>query len=64
MNEPYVSMLVVGGGMLERIPKDLIGGLARVDLLGLINMPRFRRPTEVNACVKKILVCFHGGFLW
>ena len=24
----------------------------------------FGRPTKVNACVKQLLACFHGGFLW
>ena len=27
-------------------------------------MPHFGCTTEVDACVKQLLVCFHGGFLW
>ena len=27
-------------------------------------MPHFRRLAEVNACVKQILIFFHGGYLW
>ena len=27
-------------------------------------MPDFGRLVEANACVKKLLACFHGGYLW
>ena len=27
-------------------------------------MSYFGRPIEVNACVKKLLACLHGGYLW
>ena len=64
MKYPYVSMVVVKGGMIEHIPKDWASRIARAELLGLINMPHFGRPTEVNACVKQLLACFHGRYLW
>ena len=33
-------------------------------LLGLINMLHFGQLNEVNACMKKLLACFHGRYLW
>ena len=35
----------------------------RAGSLGLINMPHFGRPNEVNACVNQPLACFDGGIL-
>ena len=29
-----------------------------------MHMPHFGHTTEVNTCVKQLLVCFHGGCLW
>ena len=57
-------MVVVIGGPIERIPKDWESGMAIDGLLGLINMPQFGLPTEVNACMKHLLACFHGEWLW
>ena len=39
-------------------------GLDKVVLLSLMHMPHFGHSVEVNACVKQLLVSFHGGFLW
>jgi hypothetical protein len=29
-----------------------------------MNIPHFERNQEVNACVKLLLSCYHGGYLW
>ena len=63
-NEPYVSMVGVGRVPIEHISKHWVSRLARAGLLGLIDMPHFGQSTEVNACMKQFLVCFHGGILW
>ena len=39
-------------------------GLQKLVLLGLTHMPHFGHTTEANACVKELLACFHGGYLW
>ena len=63
-NKPYVPMVTVGGGPIERIPHDWACGMNKVGLLGLINMLHFWWLNEVNACIKHLLAYFHGGILW
>jgi hypothetical protein len=38
--------------------------LMQSTLLNVINIPHFRRNEEVNECVKLLLSCYHGGYLW
>jgi hypothetical protein len=38
--------------------------LAQSTLLNLMNIPHFGRHQEVNACIKLLLSCYHGGYLW
>ena len=33
-------------------------------ILNVMNIPHFDRHQEVNACVKILLSCYHGGYLW
>jgi hypothetical protein len=33
-------------------------------MLNVMNIPHFFRHQEVNACVKILLSCHHGGYLW
>ena len=62
--ELYFPVVSVEGSPIECIPKDWVRGMDKAGLLGLINMSHFGRPTEVNAYVKQLLECFHGGYLW
>ena len=52
------------GGPIQQILKPWASGLDKSGLLGLINMPHFGHLNEAHACVRKLLVCFHGGMLW
>ena len=45
-------------------PQKWVMGLQRSRILGLIHMPHFGRLVEANACDKKLLACFYGGYLW
>jgi hypothetical protein len=38
--------------------------LEKENLLNLLEIPHFRHNLEVNACVKVLLSCVHGGTLW
>jgi len=38
--------------------------IARSTILNMMKIPNFRRHQEVNACIKILLSCFHGGYLW
>jgi hypothetical protein len=33
-------------------------------ILNVMKIPHFGRNQEVNACVKILLSCYHGGYLW
>ena len=46
------------------VPLEWARGLGQAGLLLLMYMSHFGRSTEVNACVKQLLVSFHGGCLW
>jgi hypothetical protein len=38
--------------------------LVQSTLLNVMNIPHFRRHQEVNACVKLLLSCYHGSYVW
>jgi hypothetical protein len=38
--------------------------IAQSTLLNIMKIPHFDRHQEVNACVKLLLCCYHGGYLW
>jgi hypothetical protein len=38
--------------------------LAQSTLLNVMKIPHFKRHQEVNTCVKLLLSCYHGGYLW
>ena len=38
--------------------------LTQSTLLNVMKIPHFGRHQEVNACVKLLLSCYHGGYLW
>jgi hypothetical protein len=33
-------------------------------ILNVMKIPHFGRHQEVNTCVKILLSCYHGGYLW
>jgi hypothetical protein len=39
-------------------------GLEKTCILNLLEIPHFGRSTEINICIKLLLSCIHGGFLW
>lgn len=38
--------------------------LEKSGILNLLEVPQFGRSLEINACVKLLLSCVHGGTLW
>jgi hypothetical protein len=46
------------------VPKVWERGLERAGILNLFDIPHFGQRNEVNACVKFLLTCVHGGYLW
>jgi hypothetical protein len=52
-------------GKKSRIVSQLwIKELAQSTILNVMNIPHFGRHQEVNDCVKILLSCYHGGYLW
>jgi hypothetical protein len=46
------------------IPQSWTMDIARSTILNVMKIPHFRRHQEVNACIKLLLSCYHGGYLW
>jgi hypothetical protein len=46
------------------IPQSWTMNLAQSTLLNVMKIPHFGRHQEVNACVKLLLSCYHGGYFW
>jgi hypothetical protein len=46
------------------VPQSWTMNLAQSTLLNVMKIPHFGRHQEVNSCVKLLLSCYHGGYLW
>jgi hypothetical protein len=46
------------------IPQPWTMDLTQSIVLNVIKILHFGRHQEVNTCVKLLLSCFHGGYLW
>jgi hypothetical protein len=52
-------------GKKQRIvSQPWIKELAQSTILNVMKIPHFNRHQEVKACVKTLLSCYHGGYLW
>jgi hypothetical protein len=45
-------------------PQEWASGLEKERILNLFEIPHFEQSMEINACVKVLLSCVHGGTLW
>jgi hypothetical protein len=45
-------------------PQPWTKEITRSTILNVMKIPHFGRHQEVNACVKILLSCYHGGYLW
>jgi hypothetical protein len=52
------------GKKLKIIPQSWTMDIARSTILNVMKLPHFDRHKEVNACIKLLLSCYHGGYLW
>jgi hypothetical protein len=46
------------------VPQSWIKEIVRSTILNVMKIPHFGRHQEVNACVKLLLSCFHGRYMW
>jgi hypothetical protein len=64
MLAPYKYLTRMKGKNSKIIPQPWTMNLAQSTLLNVMKIPHFGRHQEVNACVKILLSCYHGGYLW
>ena len=64
MDKYLISIKDIEDGPTRLVLMEWERGLEKVGLLSLMYMPHFGHSMDVNACVKQLLVSFHGGFLW
>jgi hypothetical protein len=61
---PYKYLTRTKGKNSKIIPQPWTMNLAHSTLLNVMKIPHFTRHQEVNACVKLLLSCYHGSYLW
>jgi hypothetical protein len=64
MLTPYKYLTKTKGKKSKIIPQPWTMDIARSTILNVMKIPHFGRHQEVNVCVKLLLSCFHGGYLW
>jgi hypothetical protein len=60
----YRYLTKTTGKKLNIDPQPWIKEIARSTILNFMKIPHFDRHQEVNVCVKILLSCYHGGYLW
>jgi hypothetical protein len=46
------------------VSQPWIKEIARLMILNIMKIPHFGRHQEVNTCIKLLLSCYHGRYLW
>jgi hypothetical protein len=64
MISPHNYLNRTKGKNLKIVPHSWTMSLVQSILLNIMKILHFRRHQEVNACVKLLLSCYHGGYLW
>ena len=61
---PYKDLNRMKGKNSKIIPQPWTMNLVHSTLFNVMKIPHFGRHQEVNPCVKLLLSCYHGGYLW
>jgi hypothetical protein len=64
MLAPHKYLTRTKGKNSKITPQSWTQNLAQSTLLNVMKILHFGRHQEVNACVKLLLSCYHGGYLW
>jgi hypothetical protein len=64
MLAPHRYLMKMTGKKPHIVSQPWIKELAQSTILNVMKIPHFGRHQEVNACVKLLLSCYHGGYLW
>jgi hypothetical protein len=64
MLSPQKYLTRTKGKNSKIIPQSWTMNLTQSSPLNVMKIPHFRIHQKVNACVKLLLYCYHGGYLW
>jgi hypothetical protein len=64
MLTPRKSLTKTMGNKLNIIPQPWTMDIAISTILNVMKIPHFSRHQEVNTCIKLLLSCYHGVYLW
>jgi hypothetical protein len=64
MLAPHWYLMKTAGKKPHIVYQPWIKELGQSTILNVMNIPHFGRHQEVNSCVKILLSCYHGGYLW
>jgi hypothetical protein len=64
MLAPYKYLTRTKGKNSKIVPQQWTMNLAQSTLLNVMKIHHFGRHKEVNVCIKLLLSCYHGGYLW
>jgi hypothetical protein len=64
MLAPHKYLARTKGKNSKIVPQSWTMNLVQSTLFIVMKIPHFGRYQEVNACIKLLLSCYHGGFLW
>jgi hypothetical protein len=59
---PHKYLNKMKGKRSKIIPQPWTMNIAQSTILNVMKIPHFGRHQKVNACVKLLFVCFHGGY--
>jgi hypothetical protein len=61
---PHKYLTKKMGKKLKIISQPWSMDIARSTILNVMKIPHFGIHKKVNTCVKLLLSCYHGGYLW
>jgi hypothetical protein len=64
MLAPHYYLMKITRKKNHLVLKPWIKGLAKSTILNVMNIPHCGCNQEVNACVKLLLPCYHGRYIW
>jgi hypothetical protein len=57
-------LTIMKGNNLNIVPHQWTHNLVQSTLLNVMKIPHFGRHQEVNACIRLLLSCYYGRYLW
>jgi hypothetical protein len=64
MLTPHKYLTKTTGKKPNIVPQPWTMDITRSTMLNVMKIPHFNRHQGVNTCVKILLSCYHGGYLW